>query len=35
MVPVFFVAVQRLLARDREEREAKADRFGLAEPQKP
>jgi len=38
MVPVFFVSVQRVLARDREEveaRDANADGFGLAEPQKP
>jgi multidrug efflux pump len=36
MVPVFFVSVQRVLARDREQvREAKAEGFGVPEPQKP
>lgn len=38
MVPVFFVSVQRVLARDREgvrEKKAKADGLRLPEPQKP
>ena len=36
MVPVFFVSVQRALARDREDaKRAKAEGFGVAEPQKP
>jgi len=37
MVPVFFVSVQRVLARDREDVAAKteAEGFGVAEPQKP
>ena len=38
MAPVFFVSVQRVLARDREEvrkKEAKAEGFGIAEPQEP
>src|SRR5579883_2307169 len=35
MVPVFFVSVQRVLARDREEVAQATEGFGLAEPQKP